>query len=124
MEWSEACAHIVGSAPASISAIANSKWPFCTASIRGLVAVPLACWTRPATARCRRTLHRRIHIRARCQKRTHGLEVAATHGKEERRKPRFKRRVDLGSGIDQRAGHRSVPLGRRPHQGRLTEPFA
>ena len=50
--------------------------------------------------------------------------MARTHGKEERRKPGINCCVDFGSSIDQRADNRSVSLGRRPHQGRLTEPFA
>ena len=33
------------------------------------------------------------------------------------------RLLDLGASIDQRTDHRGVPLGRRPHQGRLAKPF-
>ena len=118
-----------GSAPASISAIASSKWPFCTASIKRTGARSSGrARTRPAPAssagRALWTLHHRIHIGARREKRAHGVEVAPTHGKEERRKPGVECRVDVGSGIDQRADDRGVPLGRRPHQGRLAEPFA
>ena len=50
--------------------------------------------------------------------------MASTNRKEERLKPGVGCRVDVGSSIDQSADDRGVPLGRRPHQGRLAEPFA
>ena len=60
-----------GSAPASISAIASSKRPFCTASVKGLATGPLAAngrSSRPTSRRCARwTLHHRLHIGARSE---------------------------------------------------------
>src|SRR5262245_35659523 len=116
-----------GSAPASINAIATSKWPFCTASIRGLVGSPRAPASHAPTRSAAHTLRRlrhRIHIGARGQKGAHCIQVATAHGKEERLKPGVDCRVNVGSSIDQSADDRRVSFGRRPHQGGLAELFA
>src|SRR5205085_7953805 len=58
-----------------------------------------------SASRVRGTLHHRVHIGARRKKHTYGVEVTATHRKEERRESGVDCRIDVGSALDQRSNN-------------------
>ena len=70
------------------------------------------------------TRHRRIHIDAGGKKRAHCVETALTHGKEERRKAGISVALISAPASISSPDDSGVPLGRRPHQGRLAVPLA
>ena len=115
-----------GSAPASTSAIASSKWPFCTASSNGVVPLPAGLdellSTGPSGAFSRRCSGSLTLIPASRNARTTSMCPSRT-AKKNGVNPESSVTVDVGAGLDERPDDGCVPFGCRPHQRGLSAPL-